>query len=75
MTKKELRDWIDSLSQDIDFEYKGLQGCICPFNRSKIALGFNGYEVLVHSVDAAMKEPFIDGHSLEELCEDPDFEI
>ena len=75
MKVDEIRDWIDSLTQDIDFEYQGKFGCICPFNRKNIALGFDGYEIMVHSVNAAMSEPFIDGHSIEELCSSPDFVI
>lgn len=70
MSAKELFDWIDSLSQDIDFEYHGKSGSICPFSRSDISLCYNGEEVTVHSVEAAMREPFIDGRSLEELAED-----
>ncbi|WP_204889969.1 hypothetical protein [Pseudoflavonifractor phocaeensis] len=70
MSAKELFDWIDSLAQDIDFEYHGKSGSICPFSRSDISLCYNGEEVTVHSVEAAMREPFLDGHSLEELAEE-----
>lgn len=31
MTAPELRAWIDSLTQDIDFAYRGKFGSICPF--------------------------------------------
>ena len=67
MNATELREWIDSLSQDIDFEYNGKCGAICPFNRSNISLCYDGNEVTVHSVDEAMKEPFILGRSLSEI--------
>lgn len=67
MNAMEMRKWIDSLSQDIDFEYNGKCGAICPFNRSNISLCYDGNEVTVHSVDEAMKEPFITGRSLSEI--------
>ena len=38
MTAPELRAWIDSLTQDIDFAYHGKFGSICPFHREDIAL-------------------------------------
>ena len=68
MNAKELRELIDSLAQDIDFEYHGKLGSICPFNRDDISLSYDDCEVTVASVDAAMTEPFIDGKSLEEVC-------
>ena len=70
MKASELRNWIDSLTQDIDFEYHGILGSICPFNREKISLCFDGEEVTVNSVDAAMTTPFIEGRSLAEICEE-----
>ena len=72
MTAPELRAWIDSLTQDIDFAYHGKFGSICPFHREDIALCYDGYAVDAHSVDEAMALPFICGHSLAELCEELD---
>lgn len=70
MKADELKKWIDSLTQDIDFQYRGQTGSICPFTRSEISLSFGKNEVTVHSVEEAMKEPFIFGRSLEEICEE-----
>lgn len=70
MKASELKAWIDSLTQDIDFEYHGVLGSICPFDRKNISLCYGGQEVTVDSVDAAMEEPFIEGHSLAEICEE-----
>jgi uncharacterized protein Yka (UPF0111/DUF47 family) len=67
MDPKDLQLWIDSLTDDIEFEYNGKHGVICPFSRSDISLFFDGAEVTVHSVEDAMTTPFIDGHSLSEL--------
>ena len=57
MTAPELRAWIDSLTQDIDFAYRGKFGSICPFHREDIALCYDGYAVDAHSVDEAMALP------------------
>lgn len=70
MKAQDLRDWIDSLTDDIEFQYRGKWGVICPFNRGNISLCYDGQEVTVASVDAAMKEPFIAGFSLEEISEE-----
>jgi len=67
MKAKELRDWIDSLTDDI--EYNGIWGSICPFSRKCISLCYDENEVAVNSVDAAMNEPFINGHTLNEISE------
>ena len=68
MTQQELYDWIDSLAQDIEFEYNGVYGSICLFSRKDIALAYNGESVSVSSVEKAMSEPFICGKSLSEVC-------
>ena len=57
MTAPELRAWIDSLTQVIDFAYRGKIGSICPFHREDIALCYDGYAVDAHSVDEAMALP------------------
>ena len=69
MKASDLRDWIDSLTQDIDFSCNGKNGSICPISRTNISLCYDGNTVDVQSVDAAMSVPFIDGKSLNDLCE------
>lgn len=66
----ELKALIDSLTQDIDFEYHGKQGSICPFSRADISLAYDGEELTVESVEAAMTSRFIEGRSLAEVCEE-----
>ena len=68
MNAADLSAFIDSLTQDIDFEYHGRPGSICPFSRTDISLFYDGQEVTVHSVSAAMEEPFVEGRSLAEIC-------
>lgn len=70
MKAKDLRDWIDSLTDDIEFQYQGKWGAVCPFNRQNISLCYDGKEMTVSSVEDAMKVPFVDGHSLEEISEE-----
>lgn len=68
MNAEQLREWINSLTQDIDFVYDGVQGSICPFSRDSISLCYGGDEITVASVDEAMATPFIRGRSMNEVC-------
>ena len=72
MNAKDLRAWIDDLTQDIDFAYQGKFGSICPVCREDIALCYDGYAVDAHSVDDAMNIPFICGKSLSQICDQLD---
>lgn len=73
MNANELINWIDRLTVDIEFRYRGAWGSICPFSREEISLCYDGEEVTVHSVEAAMNTPFITGKSLQEICEEIEF--
>lgn len=68
MNAKELRDWIDSLTQDITFEYAGVSGSICPFTRTNISVSFGDKERTFHSVNDVMEKPFIAGKALKDIC-------
>lgn len=67
MDSKELRDWIDSLTDDIEFLYNGVFGSICPTSRTDISVSYGDYEKTHDSIDAAMNDPFINGKSLNEI--------
>ncbi len=69
MSRDALYEWIDSLTQDIDFQYNGRNGSICPFNRNNISLCFDGIETTVSTILEAMNTKFIDGKSLNDICE------
>lgn len=69
MDAKELRHSIANLLLDIEFQYKGKWGAICPFSRGNIAVKYGDLEKTFDSVDALMTEPFIDGKPLAEICE------
>ena len=68
MSEKELRDRIDSLTQDISFEYLGVWGLIFPTTRDKILVTYGEDEFFAHSVDEAMDAPIICGKTLRQLC-------
>lgn len=68
MTAKKLRASIREMSEDMEFSYNGVDGSICPFEENNIGIMYDGKEETVHSVDELMTKPFIDGHSLEEVC-------
>ncbi len=69
MHAKELSEWIDSLTDDIEFQYDGKYGVISPWNRQDISLCYDEQVTRVHSIDKAMTTPFIEGKTLEELVE------
>ena len=69
MKKEDLKKWVEELTQDIDFEYQGISGSICPFSLSDISLCYGDKEKSFTSVDALMMEPFFDGKSISEICE------
>ena len=70
MKPKELASDISSLMQDIEFQYKGVWGAICPFSRSNISVAYGEQEKTFDSVDAVMNEPFIDGKPIKEIFEE-----
>ena len=82
LTLEELRELIDSLVTDIEFEYNGKCGAICPINRKHIDVGFGDYripgdytEALCLSVEETLTTKFIDGKSLTELCDEIKFDF
>ena len=73
MRASELKKLIDGLTQDIDFEYQGKPGTICPFSSTDISLCYDGIEITVDSVDKAMNAPFLSGRSLADACAELEF--
>ena len=74
MTAKQLMDEIDTGMYDIEFEYKGVHGAICPFSRTNISIAYGDNEKTLDSVDAVMNEPFFNGKSLAEICSEIEFD-
>lgn len=73
MSAQKLREWIDSLTADIEFLYMGVWGSICPFSRQDISVSYGDDERTFTSIDAVMNEPFITGKPLKDICEDMEF--
>ena len=69
MNSEKLCKLIESLAGDIDFEYNGNHGSVCPFNSTDIALSY-GEEAHNHtSVSDAMNDKIFDGKCLNEIAE------
>ena len=69
MKANELYDIIDSLTSDIDFEYAGKHGAVCPFSRTAISLSY-GDEVHDHtSIADVMDDKIFDGKCLNEIAD------
>ncbi len=69
MKPDKLAEMINSLAGDIDFEYNGKHGAVCPFSRTDIALSY-GKEAHSHtSVDDVMNDKMFDGKCLREISE------
>lgn len=68
MNAKELRDLIDSLAYDIEFEYRGIHGSICPISRNDIGLAYGDITKDCKSVDEVMESKIFDGKSLNEIA-------
>lgn len=68
MTAKKLQHEVDVNLRDIEFEYNGVSGAICPFSREDIAVKYGDMEHTFDSVDAFMNDPFIDGKPMKDIC-------
>ena len=69
MNRDDLKKLIDSLTQDVEFDYNGMHGSICPFSRSEIHVRFGEKTREFKSVDAVMDTPFFGGKALGEIAD------
>ena len=69
MKAQELKKWIDSLTDDIEFSYEGTHGSICPISRAEIYLSYGDTTYDAKSIDDAMGAPFFNGKSLNEISD------
>ena len=72
MKAAELFKLLDKMLVDLEFEYMGISGVICPFSQEDIAVKYGDQEHIFDSLDALMNEPFIDGKPLKDICEQLD---
>ena len=70
MTKKELYDYIDSLAGDIDFEYQGVHGAVCPFSSTEIAVSYGDEAETYDSIESALDSKMFKGKCLNDISED-----
>lgn len=70
MTKKELYDLIDSMAGDIDFEYQGIHGSICPFSRTNISIAYGEAEKTHENIEGAMNDRIYSGKCLNDIAEE-----
>lgn len=73
MGASELRDWILSLVQDIEFEYKGIHGVISPTSEMELNLFFYDENFYYNNVDDLMSAKVICGKSLNDISAELDF--
>lgn len=69
MKPEKLFELIDSLAGDIDFEYNGKHGAVCPFSREDIAVSY-GDDAHSHTcIEDVMNDKMFDGKCLNEISE------
>lgn len=69
----ELRDYSLSCVDDIEFTWRGIHGLIIPFSPQKYILFFHDPDDLgteFHDIDEMLNAPYLDGHSLAEVCDE-----
>ena len=74
MNREELYNYIDSFTNDIEFEYQGKNGLIMPLSRdTNITLCYGDDVVELKTPDEVMAYPIFDGQSLNDICEIAEF--
>ncbi len=74
MTRQVLKEEILSLTRDIQFEYKGVNGLIMPYSDDDFMLCYGDNSKSYTNIDDVMSDKFFDGMSLNELCDVVDFD-
>ncbi len=72
---EEIRQILQSFGNLVDFKYDGRWGNMESYyypeeEKTRYLLYFEGYDVLVESLDEALDMPFIDGKSLKDVVKD-----
>lgn len=73
MKAEDLKKWILSLEQDIQFEYNGVDGSICPFSKNDISLTFLDISKDYGSIEELMNDKVISGKSLNQISQELKF--
>ena len=72
MSKRELYKIINGLQCDIEFDYKGIHGSVCPINRKEIYIAYGDESQTCKSVDEAMSAKFFAGSPLNDIADNLD---
>ena len=75
-TVGELRAYLLSLVNDVEFTWRGVHGLIIPFSRDRYILSFHDPDdqgTEFHSVDDLLTAPYLDGNSFSDVCDQIDF--
>ncbi len=73
MNVDKLRDWILSLAQDIEFDYKGKHGVICPWNVHSFTMAYAGEDKDYTDIEDLMMDKVFNGMSLNQIAEKLEF--
>ena len=73
MTPEQLREEILSLTYDIQFEYKGVNGLIMPYSKKDFVLCYGDDDKRYTDIDDVMSDKFFDGKSLSEISQEVEF--
>jgi len=68
MTAKDLQTRIESLTQDVTFEFNGLDCIVISENNHKFTMAYNDEELICSSIDEVMKTPFFGGKPLTDIA-------
>lgn len=74
-TLDELREYLLSLANHVEFFWNGTRGFIDPYTREKYLFFFgeNDPGTEFHSADELLNAPYMGGHSIAEVCKEIEF--
>lgn len=70
MTIRQLKDYVESLTSHVVFEYGGKNCGIDPFSRNHFDMWYGDEYYKAESIDDVMNYPLFDGKSLTEIFEE-----
>ena len=73
MKAQELKSWILSCVQDIEFLYQGRHGAICTFSENDFVAGFDRESHSYDNVESLMADKIFNGMSLNQIAEKLEF--
>ena len=70
MSISELRDFLDTLTSHITFEYNGLSCGIDPLSRKEYDMWYGDNTITVESLDEVFNTEFFDGKTIIDIWDD-----